>query len=157
MTPNQMRQCQDDEGLILVVYDDANDHLVVPGYHMVGHPTIGYGRAIDVKGITQEEASYLFGNDMAQVEGIAACFPWITALDPVRRGVIEVMIFNMGLYNVLQFKTMIYCLTKQDWKGAAAAMLNSKWAEEVHARANRLAAQMLSGKDTEPTGSVTAS
>jgi hypothetical protein len=31
---------KNDEGLRLVVYDDANDNLVVPGYTLVGHPTM---------------------------------------------------------------------------------------------------------------------
>jgi lysozyme len=151
MTPNQIAQCKLDEGLMLQVYDDANGALIVPGYRLIGHPTIGYGRALDTsEGITYSEADLLFSNDLLNVQRLSSTYSWIIDLDPVRRGVIEVMIFNIGLRGVMEFENMIASIRRKDWNGARVAMLDSKWALEVHERANRLANQIVTGEDVAP-------
>ena len=38
----------DEEALRFVVYDDATGRPIVPGTHVIGHPSIGIGRALDV-------------------------------------------------------------------------------------------------------------
>jgi lysozyme len=147
MTPAQQMQCKIDEGLRLLVYDDANGQTIKPGFRLSGHPTVGYGRALDVSGITPAEADYLFNNDVLNVISMASHVDWIVALDPVRRGVIEQMLFNLGFAGTLRFLSMIEAIKKQDFEGAASAMLSSTWHKQVQGRADRLAQQMRTGTD----------
>ena len=46
----------DDEGVRLRVYDDATGEPLHPGMTLKGHPSIGYGRALDVNGISLKES-----------------------------------------------------------------------------------------------------
>ena len=39
-----------------VLYDDATGAAIVPGYRLVGHPTAGYGFALDVSPLTEAES-----------------------------------------------------------------------------------------------------
>jgi lysozyme len=55
------------------------------------------------------------------------------------------MAFNLGIGGLLEFHTLLACLLKQDWHDAAAAMLNSKWAEQVGRRVEDLAAIITDG------------
>jgi lysozyme len=61
-----------EEGLRLAVYDDATGKPLLPGMKVVGHPTIGIGRCLDRKGITEAEARALLENDLAKVRSQVA-------------------------------------------------------------------------------------
>src|SRR5947209_7022011 len=88
-----IRQLVGEESLRLHPYRDS-----------VGKLTIGIGRNIDDKGITKEEAYYLCGNDIAEVEaGCKGAFPWWDVLNEVRQRVIADMAFNLGLWGLLAF------------------------------------------------------
>ncbi|WP_199707265.1 glycoside hydrolase family protein [Teichococcus wenyumeiae] len=135
-----------EEGLRLTVYDDATGKAIGPGTQVVGHPTIGIGRALNRKGITAAEARYLLGNDVVEVrEQVARSLPWSTRLTPVRRMVLEAMAFQMGLAGLLGFKNTLAMVERGDYAGAAAGMLNSQWARQTPARAKRMADLMREG------------
>lgn len=140
-------QLRRDESLRLTVYDDATGKPIVPGTLVKGHPTIGYGRALDVEGITKDEAEYLLSNDVSRVKiDVAEAIPWMTDLDEARRGVLQNMAFNMGVKGLLDFKNTLSLVKAGSYMNAATEMLNSKWAKQVGDRANRLARQMVSGE-----------
>lgn len=112
----------------------------------VGKITIGYGRNLDDVGISQEEGDVLLANDKkAAVVALEATLPWVMELDEIRKGVLLAMTFNMGIGGLQQFKDMLAKTKAGDYAGASQAMLNSKWAQQVGARAQRLAVQMESG------------
>ncbi len=139
----------------LLVYDDATGHPIGPGSRVVGHPTIGIGRALDTHGIAASEAESMFASDVAFTEaGIIAAQPWVAGLDDVRRAVLVNMGFQLGLGGVLAFRHMLAALEAADYPAAAAAALNSAWAQEMAAfgssRARRLAAQLVSGDPATP-------
>jgi lysozyme len=68
-------------------------------------------------------------------------------LNEARARVIVEMIFNMGYPKVLQFKKMWEAIKQNDFKVAAAEMLNSRWATQVKGRAEVLAKIMEEGVD----------
>lgn len=140
MTITNLRdQLKRDEGTVLTEY---KDHL--------GYSTIGTGRLIDKRkggGITQAEADYLLDNDIAKVvQGVRSRLPWTVKLDEVRRGVLANMAFQMGIDGLTGFKNTLAMVERGDYAGAAAGMLNSKWATQTPARAQRLSKQMATGQ-----------
>lgn len=135
-----------DEGMKLVVYDDANGKAIVPGSIVLGHPSIGIGRALDTDGITTEEAIYLRDNNILKCRQAAGTFPWFRGLDSVRQDVIVMLIFNMGLGGVCEFKNMLAAMARGDYTQAASELLASRWSAQVKARAVRLADLLRSGQ-----------
>jgi lysozyme len=56
------------------------------------------------------------------------------------------MVFNMGFSVFSQFRQTIAAINSGDYTKAAAGMLASRWAQQVGARAQRLAEQMAKGE-----------
>ena len=128
-------QLKRDEGLRLRAYKDA-----------VGKVTVGYGRNLDDKGLSREEAEYLLANDINEVKiAVAQALPWCSSLDDARLGVLLNMAFNMGVPGLLQFKNTLALIKGGNYDAAADAMLDSHWAQQVGPRAQRLALQMRCG------------
>jgi lysozyme len=129
----------DDEGEVLHEY---KDHL--------GYSTIGIGVLIDERkggGITQEESRYLFRNRLgARLAQCSNKFEWWQTIDDVRRGVIVCMAYQLGVNGVANFKKMCAALRIRDYNTAAMEMLDSTWAKQTPARANRMARIMRSGQ-----------
>ena len=147
MLAESLAALRDQEGFIPYVYDDANDNKVVPGYTLVGHPTVGIGRALDVDGLSMAEATYLFSNDIAATEArLAVAAPWWNDLTPLRRDVITNMAFNIGIVGMLSFHGMISALKNADYGNAAAEMNASKWASEVPNRVKALRFAMINNR-----------
>lgn len=132
-----------DEGLCLAVYDDATGLPLRPGMELVGHPTIGIGRALDVNGITADEAHLLLANDIARVEGeLQKALPWFAALDDARQRVLVNMAFNLGTAGLLRFHDTLRYAQEGRYELAARAMQDSGWYRQVGGRALRLVAVM---------------
>jgi lysozyme len=126
------------EGLRLKPYKDT-----------VGKLTIGIGRNLTDNGITKIEALILLDNDIH--EATKACeqhIPVFRSLDDVRQRVLIDMAFNMGIHGLLGFRATLAAITAGDYAKAADRMLESKWAEQVGRRAQRLALWMRTGEIT---------
>lgn len=136
---NSYQQLRRDEGEVLHAYQD---HL--------GYWTIGVGILIDKRkggGLLPEESEFIFNNRLRLInESLEKRVPWIAELDPVRRGVLVNMAFQMGIDGLLGFKNTLAMVEKGEYQKAAAAMLQSKWATQTPARANRLSVQMRTGE-----------
>jgi lysozyme len=131
-----LEQLKRDEGLQLTPYKDS-----------VGKLTIGYGRNLDDVGISTEEASSLLLNDIERTTNdLSKHLPWIAGMDQARAGVLLNMAFNIGIYGLLGFKKFLALAEAMSYTDASEEMLNSKWAEQVGARAHRLSLQMRSGE-----------
>lgn len=135
-----------DEGCRYWVYDDATGFLVRPGSVAVGHPTIGIGRALDVRGISPDEAQMMLANDIASFTlGLQQKYAWFNCLDDVRQRVLVNMAFNLGLAGIEEFRAMLEHLAKREYSLAASEMENSEWFKETGDRAARLVKAMATG------------
>ena len=105
--------------------------------------TIGIGHNIGDNGITEEEAFFIFRNDIAVCEKQLRKFPWFGNLSDVRQEVLVNLCFNIGYPSFLNFKRMIWNLEKEDYSGAGNEMKNSKWFNQVGVRAEQLVKAMI--------------
>lgn len=139
-------ELQRDEGNRLSVYDDATGKPIVRGYTLQGHPTIGVGRALDVRGISADEALVLLKNDInAFTLGLQQAYRWFNSLDDVRQRALVNMAFNLGLGGLAGFQQMLKAIEARDWQAAADAMKASRWFSQVGDRGERLHSAMLLG------------
>jgi lysozyme len=123
------------EGLRLTVYDCP-----------AGYKTIGVGRNLEGKGITEEEAMYLLDNDIKDFqESLSRELPWFDSLDECRKNILTNMAFNLGVSGLLKFKNTLTAIENSNWEEAASQMLDSRWAEQVGGRATELSELMKSG------------
>lgn len=131
-------QLKRDEGEVLHAYQDT-----------LGYWTIGIGILIDKRkggGLRPEESEFIFRNRLKLLDAeLNDRLPWITKLDPARRGVLINMAFQMGVAGLLGFKNTLAAIQAGKYKDAAKAMLQSKWATQTPARAQRLSNQMATG------------
>lgn len=131
-------QLKRDEGEVFHAYQDS-----------LGYWTIGIGILIDKRrggGLRPEESEFIFRNRLKLLDAeLSDRLPWISKLDPVRRGVLVNMAFQMGVAGLLAFKNTLAMIQAGKYQDAAKAMLQSKWASQTPARANRLSRQMADG------------
>lgn len=121
------------------VYKDSVDKL-----------TIGYGRNLTDRGITESEARLLLHNDVQMVvDELRRKYYWFDTIDHVRQEVVINMAFNMGVPTFSQFKNTIGYIEEGQYDLAARNMLQSKWARQVGVRAQELAREMVSGTMVE--------
>lgn len=151
MTPADLsilrQSIKNEEGLRLLPYDDATGSPLKIGDVLKGVLTIGWGRAIGVSGINQLEAEAMLDQDIARhVSDLLRAFPYVAKFDSTRQIVLANMAFNLGVPRLSTFVQMWYALQRNDFHTAALEMLNSMWAQQVGARATRLAAAMDSGE-----------
>ena len=62
--------------------------------------------------------------------------------------IIANMMFNLGQTRLAKFKDMKKALDNQDYEAAAAAMIDSRWYNQVPNRAKRLVERMKNVSDT---------
>ena len=113
-----------------------------------GKLTIGIGRNLDDRGISQKEAYAMLERD------IQDCEQWLideipdvyNKLDEVRQSVLLNMCFNLGIKGLLEFKNTLSFIGAGDWERAANNMLASKWAKQVGMRAIELSEMMRKGQ-----------
>lgn len=113
-----------------------------------GKLSIGVGRNLDDRGLSDEEVLYLLRNDMAAAEREAKTLPYYGALDEVRQLVVCDLVFNLGLSRWLTFKRANAALEGHDYELAADEMVNSKWYMQTGRRAQRLVQAMRTGEWT---------
>ena len=124
-----------DEGVRLKPYRDG-----------VGKLSIGTGRNLEDVGISEAENDYLLTNDIKRIAAqLNACCPWWRALDVVRQRVLVNMGFNLGIRALLIFHQTLEFIKTGHYTQAATAMLDSRWAQQVGQRAQRLSRAMQTG------------
>ena len=124
-----------DEGCRLKIYTDSE-----------GVPTIGIGRNLRDKGISQTEAEYLLDRDIRDAASdVIAHLPWAETLDEIRFGALVNLSFNMGIGGLLGFHEMLKALQAGHFELAAEQLLASKYHQQVGIRCERLAQQIMTG------------
>jgi len=123
------------EGLRLTVYRDS-----------IGLPTIGVGRNLQDRGISEPEAMILLANDITNVlADLDRALPWWRQLSENRQLVLADMCFNLGISRLMGFKNALQAAQEGRWSDAAHEMLDSRWAAQVGSRAVELADMMEVG------------
>lgn len=144
------------EGMVLKVYQDT-----------LGIDTVGIGRNLKGRGISQNELEYmgmksidavyklgiterdaifLANNDVDIVEEeLLRAHPIVNDLDEVRQIVLVDMAFNLGVPRLCKFKNMWAAVYAGDYDKAAVEMLDSRWATQVKSRAIVLSNAMRNG------------
>lgn len=118
---------QEEEGFSATPYTDTEGKL-----------TIGYGLNLDV-GITEEEAAMLLGMRLDYlVKTMETRLAMYDALPPVAVQVLVMMAYQIGVSGVFKFKKTLKYMLEGEWKEAADEMLDSKWARQTPARAQRM-------------------
>lgn len=135
------------EGLRLQAYHCPAGHLTVGvGRNVETNPVVQeLGRAITSLGdeITAEEAMHLLDNDIDRFAAdVRGRIPQFDDLSEARQHVLVDMAFNMGTATLMKFQNMLTALAGGAYADAAAEMLDSRWAGQVHTRADRLAKMM---------------
>jgi lysozyme len=124
-----------DEGVVLTLYKCS-----------AGKNTIGVGRNIDDRGITEDESDYLLSNDIDLcVKELESAFSWFSNLSDARQRVLINMCFNLGLSRLMGFKKFLAAVEAEEWQTASVEMLDSKWAKQVGLRSTRLRDLLLEG------------
>ena len=108
-----------------------------------GKWTIGVGRNLDAKGISEAEAMFMLGNDIKDAKAAARrLIRTFDVLSDDRKIALVSMVFQMGETGVSKFRNMIKCIEMQSFDIAAAEMLQSRWAVQTPERAKRLSDMM---------------
>ena len=130
-----IQQLVEHEGLELFPYEDT-----------LGIVTIGVGRNLEERGISEDEAFYLLGNDIEVIwDELIKQHPIVEDLDDQRQMVLLDMAFNMGVPRLGKFKKMWAAIEEGDMNEASKQALDSRWADQVGRRAESLAERLISG------------
>ena len=102
--------------------------------------TIGIGRNLEDNGITEEEARFMFENDLAKcIKDLHVVFPnqFQTFPEPIQKVLMD-MRFQLGPGRFRGFKKMIRAVEQGDLQEMIVQMKNSQWYRQVPNRANDL-------------------
>ena len=112
-----------------------------------GKITIGIGRNLEDKGLSDAEIEFLFQNDVSEcISDLEKIFPDFHNLDDVRQAVLIDMRFNLGPGGFRSFRKFIRAVRDKDWREAVKQMKDSKWYYEVKTRAKGLCKMMETGE-----------
>ncbi len=135
-----------DEGCRLDAYRDT-----------LGVWTIGYGHAHVEPGTrwTQAQADAQLTADLKwRIDHLDQVLPWWRTLCLARRCVLLNMAFQLGMRGLLGFGHALEAIRQRRFSAAASLLLQSKWASQTPARAQRMASILSSGALPIPTNNT---
>ena len=108
--------------------------------------TVGYGRNLEINGISEKEAEYLLIQDITRISHeIWDVLPIFDQLCSPRQEVLVNMVYNLGMDGLLNFRKMLAALANGLYTLAADEMLHSLWSRQVGSRSFELAKVMELG------------
>ena len=121
-----------------------HEGLRLKPYHCpAGKLTIGIGRNLEDKGISEKEAVMLLENDIEEcIEDLEIVFQGFDLLPEAVKLVLVDMRFNLGPGRFRHFKKMIAAVKDQDFAKAGAEMKDSRWYRQVSRRGETLVNMM---------------
>lgn len=122
-----------------------------------GINTVGVGRNMDDRPISEAVCKLMFDEDMAITLSECANFSWFRDLDQVRKDAIANMVFNLGFTRFRKFENTISLMELGEYADAAEEILvgsapdgRSKWFHDVkEARAMRISYMLKTGRYPE--------
>ena len=138
-----------DEGKRPLVYDDDSGMTIMPGTLVKGWASVGVGRNLATRGLQEDEIELLLDNDIAHIEDqLDVNLPWWREqTDARQRALINLGMMGVGDlgHGLLSFRNMLAAWQAGDFEAAATALLQSKYATEESARAERIAQLIRQG------------
>jgi len=125
-----LEQLKRDEGMRRTAYQDS-----------LGVWTVGVGHNLAVP-LSDAAIEQILADDVQAVETECLALPIWYRLSPPRQGVLLNLGFNLGFAGLMSFRKMFTALAAGDFPQAAAELLDSRYAQQVGARADRLAKQL---------------
>ena len=105
-----------------------------------GKVTVAYGRNLQDKGISEPEAMYLLENDIVEcIQDLSALLKCWNTLSEYQQAALIDLRFNLGATGFRTFKKTIAALEAGDFQEAALQIMNSRYADQVHKRADDIA------------------
>ena len=121
----------------------ANEGLSLKLYKCTaGITSIGVGRAIQTRGISEDEAMFMLTNDIEIcIAALDKHYPWWKRLSEARQEVMVDLMFNLGesrLAKFVQFlQSMETASSTEDYAVAAEHLLDSLYAKQLPGRSKR--------------------
>lgn len=113
----------------------------------VGKLTIGCGRNLTDKGLSDEEIAYLLEHDITEARTDLERYSWWAGLDEVRQRVLIDMRFNLGPEGWRTMKRLPVAVAERDFHKAALVMRQLLWFRQTKTRGERLATWMYHGEE----------
>jgi lysozyme len=111
-----------------------------------GNHHVGYGRNLDVTGISREEGEFLLDNDIKRCNRGLEIYPWFMSQPYDVKDALVHMCYSVTLPKMLGFKKMITALQGNDYVMAAIEVLDSNWAEQNPVLAKDIALVIRGGR-----------
>ena len=112
----------------------------------VGKQTVGVGRNMTDRDMSDDEIGLMLKNDIAMVCGqLDKAAPWWANLSERRKQALANFVFNVGIATALTFKNTMQLMQSGQYTAAADEMMRSKWAGQVGARAHRITTMIREG------------
>ena len=106
--------------------------------------TIGVGRNLDGKGLTNSEIDLLLTNDINECFEDLSNFRWFADANISQQAAFIDWRFQLGGAGIRRFKRTLEYLDVGDYTQASKEMLNSVWANQTPNRANEIS-RLISG------------
>lgn len=138
MRKSAQRKMEQDEGRKKFPYLDQFNNI-----------TIAVGYNLSARGVSEKFIDDTLNDDLDFFyNSLNRDYPWFSSLTEPRKIVLINLCF-MGYKKFQEFTKMLYCLSIEDYAGAAAEIENSLWATEVQSsRVNQNAETIRTGNST---------
>lgn len=115
----------------------------------LGNVTVGIGRNLTGKGLSEDEIHWLLDNDIDECVADLETFPWWRDLDEVRQRAVCDLRFNLGPTRFRTFTRLMRGLATGDFALAGRSAEESLWYRQVKTRGPRIVHMLRTG--TDPT------
>ena len=136
-------QLQIDEGIVNEIYKDHLGYDTFGVGHLILESDPEYGQPVGTD-ISPERVADAFDHDLdiaiSECETLYGA-AWFYLPEEVQEILVN-MLFNMGRPRLTQFKKMNSAVEAGDWKTAAVEGRDSRWYNQVGARAERLMSRL---------------
>ncbi|TQF70973.1 glycoside hydrolase family protein [Pseudoalteromonas luteoviolacea] len=118
----------------------------IPTKNGLGELTIGVGRNLYHKGISEDEAERMLARDLDELhKEVSDNLPIFNQLGELRKLVLLNMAFSLGVEGLKSQKKLIAALCVQDFTVAANEILRSNWIPDCPDRKEELSMMMKAG------------
>jgi lysozyme len=117
-----------------------------PYVDTVGKVTIGVGRNLTDRGLSEKEIDVLLENDIELCRSsLQYVFPNFDTFSDKRRLALFSLMFNLGVNRFQGFEKMIHAIKDEDWHLAAFELIDSKYHSQVPNRAEEISNMLIEG------------